>query len=127
MLQRHFLPAHDSVMFMTKLRSEFHNHHHPQELLWFYSAHCVHVGHLNNIKRQKSIMLKRNISGTEKNKTKSTYLLAGIMTLGERLNSILQDEACVVKGTHDNFADLSHEQLMLLKLNLCHVLTNVSS
>ena len=49
------------------------------------------------------------------------------MTFGERLNSILQDEAFVVKSFHDNFVDLSHEQLMLLRLNLGHVLTNVSS
>ena len=48
------------------------------------------------------------------------------MTIGERLNSILQDEAFVVKSTHDNFVDLSHELLMLLRLNLGHVLTNVS-
>ena len=49
-LQRHFLPVHDSVKLM-KLWGEFHIHHHPQELPWFLFAHCVHVGHLNNIKR----------------------------------------------------------------------------
>ena len=126
-LQRHFLPAYDSVMLMMKLWSEFHIHHHPQELPWFLSAHCVHVGHLNTIKRWESMMFKWKFSGTKKNITKSTCLIEGIMTIGERLNSILQDEAFAVKSTHDNFVDLSHEQLMLLRLNSGHVLTNVSS
>ena len=50
-LQRYFLPAYDSVKLMMKLWSEFHIHHHPQEVPWFLLAHCVHVGHLNDIKR----------------------------------------------------------------------------
>ena len=72
-------------------------------------------------------MLKWKFSGTKKNITKSTCLLDRIMTIGERRTSILLDEAFVVKSTHDNFVDLGHKQLMLLRLKLGHVLTSVSS
>ena len=126
-LQRHFLPAHDSVKLMMKLWSEFHIHHHPQQLPWFLLAHCVHVGHLNKIKRNRSIISKRKFTGTKKKHYKSTCLLGGIMTIGERLKFILQDEAFVVKSTHDTFVDLSDGKLMMLRLILGHVLTNVSS
>ena len=72
-------------------------------------------------------MFKWNFGWTKKNFTKSNCWLEKIMIIGKRLNSILHDEAFVVKRSHDTLFDLSHEQLMLLTLNLGHVLTNVPS